>query len=200
MIYDDRTYSILVVSASDKFNELLSSVLAQGAEGMYSPVVRAESVTLAKRELLQRNFDMIIVNSPLPDEQGINFAIDSCRDKSCVCLLIVRNEIFDEIHAQVIGQGVFVLSKPLNAMILSRSVKWLESARERLRSLEKKASSVQEKMEEIRIVNRAKLVLIEKKGMSESEAHHFLEKQAMNNSVTRVSIAEKVIRLYQENA
>ena len=95
MIYDDRTYSILVVSASDKFNELLSSVLAQGAEGMYSPVVRAESVTLAKRELLQRNFDMIIVNSPLPDEQGINFAIDSCRDKNCVCLLIVRNEIFD---------------------------------------------------------------------------------------------------------
>ncbi|MBP5330612.1 MAG: ANTAR domain-containing protein, partial [Lachnospiraceae bacterium] len=78
--------------------------------------------------------------------------------------------------------------------------KWLESARERLRSLEKKASSVEEKMEEIRIVNRAKLVLIEKKGMSETEAHHFLEKQAMNNSVTRLSIAEKVIKLYQENA
>lgn len=197
MIYDDRTYSILVVSSSDKFSELLSSVLT---EGMYSPVVHAESVTLAKRELLQRNFDMIIVNSPLPDEQGINFAIDSCRDKSSVCLLIVKNEIFDEIHSRVIGQGVFVLSKPLNALILSRSIKWLESARERLRSLEKKASSVEEKMEEIRIVNRAKLVLIEKKGMSETEAHHFLEKQAMNNSVTRLSIAEKVIKLYQENA
>ena len=195
MIFDERVYSVLIVSASAKFNELIASVLP---EGMYSPVVYAESVTIAKRSLIDRNYDMIIINSPLPDEQGSNFAIDACRRGNSVCLLIAKDEFFDEMYDKVVRQGVFVLSNPLNQTILSRSIKWLEAARERLRALETKASSVEGKMEEIRLVNKAKWLLIDKKGMSEAEAHRFIEKQAMDNGVTKRNVAEKVIKLVKE--
>ena len=51
-------------------------------------------------------------------------------------------------------------------------------------------------MEEIRLVNRAKWLLIDKLKMTESDAHRFIEKQAMNLGITKKEMAEKVIRSY----
>ena len=49
-------------------------------------------------------------------------------------------------------------------------------------------------MEEIRLVNRAKWLLIDAASdMTESEAHRYIEKQAMDRCVTRRSIAENII-------
>lgn len=53
----------------------------------------------------------------------------------------------------------------------------MESARERLRQFEKKSLSVDEKMAEIRLVNRAKWLLISELKMSEPDAHRYIEKQ-----------------------
>ena len=51
-------------------------------------------------------------------------------------------------------------------------------------------------MEEIRLVNRAKWLLIEQLRMTESEAHRYIEKQAMDRCVTKLSIAENIISMY----
>ena len=63
--------------------------------------------------------------------------------------------------------------------------------------MEKKNASVDEKIEEIRIVNRAKCLLIEQLKMTESEAHRYIEKQAMDRCVTRRVIAENIILTYK---
>lgn len=72
----------------------------------------------------------------------------------------------------------------------------MASARERFRTLEKKTLSIEEKMEEIRIVNRAKWILISELKMDEPGAHRYIEKQAMDQCVTRKSIAEQIIKMY----
>ena len=72
----------------------------------------------------------------------------------------------------------------------------MSSARERLRKSEKKALSIEEKMEEIRIVNRDKLLLISEMHMDESQAHRYIEKQAMDRCVTRKVVAEEIIKTY----
>ena len=74
---------------------------------------------------------------------------------------------------------------------------WLESARERLRQICKKnLCPLKEKMAEIRLVNKAKWILISQLSMSEPESHRYIEKQAMDRCVTRRSIAEEIIRTY----
>ena len=72
----------------------------------------------------------------------------------------------------------------------------MASARERLRVMERSAATVEEKMEEIRLVNRAKWLLIECLSMSEAEAHRYIEKQAMDRCVTRREIARGIIQTY----
>ena len=80
--------------------------------------------------------------------------------------------------------------------MLTQALSWMVSARERMRHFEKKSLSIEQKMEEIRIVNRAKWLLISELKMSEPEAHRYIEKQAMDSCVARRKIAEEIIRTY----
>ena len=79
---------------------------------------------------------------------------------------------------------------------MQQGLKWMASARERLRCLEKKATSIEEKMEEIRLVNRAKWLLIEHLKMTEADAHHYIERQAMDRCVSRREIAIGIVHTY----
>ena len=58
--------------------------------------------------------------------------------------------------------------------------------------MEQKTATLEEKMEEIRLVNRAKWILIDQLKMTENEAHKFIERQAMDRCVTRRTIAENL--------
>ena len=72
----------------------------------------------------------------------------------------------------------------------------MAASRERLRRLEKKTMSMEEKMEEIRLVNRAKWLLIDNLKMTEADAHRYIEKQAMDRCVSRREISLNIIKTY----
>ena len=48
-------------------------------------------------------------------------------------------------------------------------------------------------MEELRLVNRAKWLLIEKQGMTEEEAHRHIQNQAMERRTSKKQIARSII-------
>ena len=91
MVFNEQTYSVLVVSAAQKFQEALTQMLP-GSE--YYPVCTVTNIAAARRELLSRSFDFIIVNAPLPDEFGTRFAIDASQNPGSVVLLLVRAEVY----------------------------------------------------------------------------------------------------------
>ena len=99
-------------------------------------------------------------------------------------------------HLDVYKRQVFTLPKPTTKTMIAQTLGWLASVRERLRNLEKKTLSVEERMEEIRIVNRAKLLLVSELHMTEPEAHRYIEKQAMDTCVLKQVIAERIIKTY----
>ena len=193
MVFSEQTYSVLVVSATQKFNDVLAGMLP-GSE--YYPVRFAGSISAARRELLSRSYDFVIINAPLPDDFGTRFAIDACGKQGTVALLLARSEVYEEVYAKLMPQGVFTLPNPTPTQTLQQGLRWMASARERLRKLERKATSIEEKMEEIRLVNRAKWLLIERLGMTESDAHRYIEKQAMDRCATRADIALGIIKTY----
>ena len=122
--------------------------------------------------------------------------IDTGSSKETVVLLMVRAELQAEIYDKVAEHGVFVLPKPTSKPIIITALSWLSSAREKLRKTEKKTLSIEEKMEEIRIVNRAKWLLISELKMDEQGAHRYIEKQAMDRCISKKVIAEEIIKTY----
>ncbi|MDD6269981.1 MAG: ANTAR domain-containing protein [Oscillospiraceae bacterium] len=193
MSLKERIYSVLVVSASKSFNTSLADMLP---ESRYYPVITVSSVSSAKRCAVERVFDFIMINSPLPDDSGINFAIDTSLKSGTAVLLLVRSDIHDEIFDKVAEHGVFTMPKPTSKPSMIQALRWLASARERLRKSEKRTLSFEEKMEEIRIVNRAKCLLISELKMSEPNAHHYIQKQAMDRCISCKEVAENIILTY----
>ena len=189
----ERVYSILVVSATDSFTSAFADLLP---ETRYYPVHTVASISAAKLVLSEKPFDFIIINSPLPDDTGIRFAIDTCIVKQTAVLLLVKSDIHAEIHDKVAEYGVFTLPKPTSKPTMIHALNWMESARERLRQFEKKSLSIEEKMAEIRLVNKAKWLLISELKMSEPDAHRYIEKQAMDRCIAKRAIAEEIIKLY----
>lgn len=189
----ERNYSMLIASSSDALNNALTSLLP---DSVYDPVHIVPSISKAKQAMTERSYDFLIINSPLPDDQGIHFAIDTSSGKNTIVMLMVRNDIHDEIYTKVAPHGVFTLPKPTSRTILERALFWMISARERFRHYEKKHTSIEQKMEEIRLVNRAKWLLISHQNMNEPDAHRFIEKKAMDRCVSRKDIAEEIIRSY----
>lgn len=193
MSLKEHAYSVLIVSAAETFNTALTALLP---ESRYHSLKVVSSVSAAKRLLAEQEFDFVIINAPLPDEQGPRFAIDCCVNRGTVVLLLVRSEIHDEIYDKVAEHGVFTLPKPISKPTMATALGWMASSRERLRKFEKKTLSIEEKMEEIRLVNRAKWLLIGARKMEESEAHRYIEKQAMDRCIAKREVAEEIIRLY----
>ncbi len=193
MSLKERVYSVLIVSAAESFNDALSALLPNSK---YSPTHFVSNISAAKRVLAERAFDFVIINSPLPDDVGTRYAIDTANSEESVVLLMVRTELQEEIYDKVAEHGVFVLPKPTSKPTMTIALSWLSSAREKLRKTEKKTLSIEEKMEEIRIVNRAKWLLIGELKLDEPEAHRYIEKQAMDRCVSKRVVAEEIIKTY----
>ena len=194
MVFQERTYSVLIVTASDSF---VSSVMPLLPVTDYWPVTTARSVGEARRRIAETDFDIVLINAPLPDDFGMRLAIDICTNSGAGVLLMVKNDLFNDIYAKVISYGVITLSKPTNLQMVAQNLRILCATRERLRQMEAKQATVEEKIEEMRLVNRAKWLLIECLGMTEPEAHRYIEKQSMDERISKREVAENIIKTYK---
>ncbi len=194
MVFQENTYSVLLVSASEKITATTLELLPSTD---YYPVIVARSVAEAQRRLIGETFDLVIINSPLPDDAGIPFAMDICSNSDSGVLLMVRSDLYEQTYYKVLPFGVVTLSKPTSTQMVSHNLRVLCSIRERLRRVKTRQATVEEKMEEIRLVNRAKLLLIQCLNMTEAEAHRQIQRQAMEQHLSKREIAANIIRTYQ---
>lgn len=85
------------------------------------------------------------------------------------------------------------MSRPVSPQLFSQSLRLIIATRAKLKNLYEKNSDLQEKMKEVRILNRAKWLLVDKKKMSEPDAHRYIEKNAMDRCVRKKVIALEII-------
>ena len=96
------------------------------------------------------------------------------------------------------AQGAVTLFKPVQPRLVLETARILKAMHARLTALIEKNISLQTKYDDIRLINWAKLILIERFKMTEQQAHKYIEKQAMDLCVKRRNVAEKIIRTYED--
>ena len=145
-------------------------------------------------------YDSIERQLPLPDDFGTSLAIDLAESSSAGVMLFVKSEIYESVFSKLTDYCVTVLSKPANTQLVVQTFRVMCATRERLRRIEGRQATVEEKMAEVRLINRAKWALIEQRGMTEDEAHKYIERQAMDRRLNRRVIAEEILKTTKEEA
>ena len=191
MDYSEQPMRTLLVSSNEKMNAALLGMLP---ETEYETDV-ATSAAAARQRLSGESYDFVLINAPLTDEFGTQLAVDL--PGSCVVLLLVRSELYEGVYAKATDSGVLTLAKPTSPAMLTQALRWMHAVRERLRRMAAKNTSLEEKMADIRLVNRAKWLLITELSMTEPDAHRYIEKQAMDRCVPRRVIAQQIIQMYE---
>ncbi len=187
--------SVLIVSGGEKGCQLLESLLRQCS---FAVTAVARSGCDARRLLLETGFDLVVINAPLGDEFGDELAVLAAEQElGAGVILIVKAEIADSVAARVEEDGVFVMEKPLSRPLFFQAVKLLEAAYRRMAGLRRRNGKLQNQIEEMRLVDRAKCALIQYLNMTEAQAHRYVEKQAMDLRKSKTEVAEGILRTYE---
>jgi response regulator NasT len=183
---------ILVVSSAENSQilcrELLSSFQAQ--------IVTIGDGSEARRTILTQSFDLIIINAPLKDEFGHELAAMFSQKTTAGIILLVKSELSDQISERVEDYGVVCVPKPISKAFFYQAVKIVSATSKRLVDLQNENIRLQHKIEDMRMVDRAKYALIKYLNFSESQAHRYIEKHAMDMRISRREVAENIIKTY----
>ena len=186
---------ILVVSASQSSNDALTEILRSYG---FVHIELATCANEARRKYMDEEFELLLINVPLPDEFGTELAMDLSERGECGVILIVKNDISDQIQEKVEDFGVFVVPKPISRAVLYQALKFVETSRRQIYLLKQKNEDLAKKMNDLKIIDRAKCLLIERENISEQKAHRYIEKQAMDSRTSKKDVAEGIIEKYSK--
>lgn len=186
--------SVLIVSAPGSGRQFID-VLSKSH--LYGRLENIPSGGDARRRLLEDEFDLIVINTPLSDETGIGLALHLSVNTDSGVLLMVKGEIQYEVADKVEEYGVLVASKPVGRQVFFQSLRLLTAARRRTVILKTENIKLQHKIDEIRLVDRAKCALIQYLSLTEQQAHRYIEKQSMDSRKSRRETAEQILKTYE---
>lgn len=188
--------SILVLSRKLESANVMKSFLC--ASNMRD-ITCIQDVSEARMTLQRKAFDIIIVDLPYTmDKHELSFVLSLSEAGDAFIIVLIKKEQYPMIRDKVEKFGVFTVSKPILADVFTQVLSFATAAKQRYQQYQVKNEKLLDKISEIKFVDRAKCLLIEHEYMSEAQAHKYIEKQAMNERMTRKSIAEQVIQKYEE--
>lgn len=188
--------SVLIVSNTNTTMGIISAMLQSQA---FSRIVTTQDGSEARRYLLDGEFDLVIIDTPLLNEFGDDVALHAAERTTSGIILVVEHERLEDIAPRVEDSGVFVLPKPIAPDFFYQAVKLLIASKLRIRQITDENRRLQEQLVETRIVARAKCLLIERLKLTEQQAHRHIEKLAMDTRRSRLEVAEGVVRRYGSN-
>lgn len=184
----------VIVSKNSGNSVLLEEMLSQ--EG-FVRIKTAASADEACEVINREKPDFILINTPLADSSGVELAVKCSRSSSACIVLLVKNDIAQKVQEQVLEYGIPVLAKPLSRQLFKHYMLFEECFRRRIEHVRGQNSELRSQVETLKLINRAKLLLMQHLRMSESQAHHYLERQAMDLRKSKYDVALSVLKTYE---
>lgn len=184
---------ILIVSSVRKSKQILIDMVKEC--GNYE-VLYVDSAFKCREIIKKFNFDLIIINSPVKDDYGANLSNFVNENVNSAIIVIVRKSSTEEIY-KFEKNGIYVLEKPLNKVLFIKIIQAHIIHRRKYNYLIKENEELKDKIRDIKLIDRAKLTLIQYLNMSEEESHKYIEKQAMDRRITKVEVAKNILKIYE---
>ena len=108
-------------------------------------------------------------------------------------ILLAKAAACDQLLGPMNTQGVLVVGKPFSGALFLQAVHMAAAGNHRLQRLRAENARIQAKLAQVRLVSRAKCLLIEREGLTEVQAHRRIEKEAMDSRRDRAEVAQEIL-------
>lgn len=178
---------ILLLSTGPGAEKLVQALREAGAD----EVVCASDAAGAREALKAGGFAAVLVA-----EGTASLAAELAASSSAGILALVPESRFSEALPALTKAGVFALSHPAPQVILTEAVRHASALYYRLNGAASENEKLRGKLNEEKLVGRAKLALVEYLNMSEAQAHRYIEKQAMDRRISKAEVARSILANY----
>lgn len=185
--------ALLVTKASEAADSIALVLRECGAEDI--SVSDGEHTRAA---LSDSAYDLVIVNTPLESEYGLGLAAEISRSHSCAVMVLIKSENIEEASKKLEGRDIFLVPKNVGKAMLVQSAKYAIAMHNALKKQTEAADALRQKLDDIKLIDRAKCVLIEYLRISESQAHRQIQKQAMDQRLSQVAVAMNILKTYEQ--
>ena len=185
---------VLAVSSSERSREILGSLITD--EG--ASVTLASSSAAARRRILDEEWDAVIISYPLSDEPGMELAHMAAEESDAAVIMLMRAEAAAAYAERLSKDGVLTVVKPVLRASLSSALSLASCLRAMKAENLRKIRTLEGRIEDLKIIGKAKCALALNKGMDEEESHRMIERLAMDRRITLRSAAMLVLRGLEE--
>lgn len=186
---------ILIVSnTSGTMSAMEKLIRSETIEG----ILTCQTAKDARAYISDNDFDLVIIDAPLQDEYGDGLAIESAEKTTAGILLMGEAKDISIRCRNIENYGIVALTKPVSPDVFLQFAKVLSAVHNRVLSLQNENKKLNKKIDEVRLVSRAKLILVQVLNMTENQAQHYIEKQSMDLRQTLIATAENILRTYEK--
>jgi response regulator NasT len=148
---------------------------------------------------LVRSFHPDFIIADLNLQHGdVRNTIETVDDEMLCAIVLLDDQRDNGVYSMVEkSNAISFCPKPLSREVLLHTVELANINYKRVFGLDKKLKEMTENYESRKQVERAKWILMERDGMSESEAYDRIRKKSMDNRMTMRTIAEAIIYTYE---
>ena len=159
----------------------------------YEVVAEAGDGQQAIAAAREANPDICILDVKMPVMDGIE-AVSIITEENIAPTILLTAYSDRELVDRAKDAGVFAyLVKPFKPSDLPPAIEVARSRYEQNLQLNKEVSSLSEKLETRKLIDRAKGILMDEHGMNETEAYRRIQLQSMNLRKTMKEVAEAII-------
>lgn len=185
--------NILIASNSSSTMILISEFMSREE---VERIVPCQSAETARRNIIETPFDLIVIDTPLTDEYGEDLAVYAADKSSAGIILVVDDKVVASIGRNAESYGIFVMGRNAGPSFFYQAARLLAVSRKRVMYLENEKLRLQKRLDEMKIIDRAKIVLVQVLKMTEVQAQRYIEKQSMDLRQSRLTVAENILRTY----
>jgi len=185
---------ILIVSTQKQSSDALYDIIKPL---LFSGYDYAASASEARRKFDHTEYDLTIINAPLTDEFGTELALDIAEKSLSAILILVKADLLEQVQEKVAVTGAFVVGKPINKHVLLQSIPFVLNSKQIIATLREQNKALKRKMDDVKVIERAKYCLIKHLGFDEKQAHRYIQKQAMDLRISPRTVADNILKTYE---
>lgn len=148
-----------------------------------------EAVTLVR----EQRPDLVILDIKMPGLDGLAAAREIAGERRAAVLILTAFSQRNLIEEARDAGALAYLVKPFQKTELLPAIEVALGRFAELKELDNQTKSLEEQLEIRKIVDRAKGLLMDRHGMTESDAFAFIQKTAMHERETMKTIAQRVL-------
>jgi response regulator NasT len=142
-------------------------------------------------------FDAVIFNLPLEGRFGLEEAANASNSESVFVMAVAPQKNMEEIIRRLGDSPLMLMARPFSVSAFELTIRNIIRMAAKTLSYRGKLIEAENKISDIKLIERAKFTLVEYLSLSEAEAHRYIQKNAMDRRVKQVEVAKEVLRTYE---